>query len=98
VAEPSRNLPALLNDESLLEALAAAEHERWSHWQRYLHAQCEPGEDGSLIIPRELVARWTHQMSTPYAELSEKEKDSDREQVREYLSVLAWAFEREDRA
>ncbi len=84
---------ALLRDPRLLEELAAVEHERWSHWQRYLHAQCEPGADGSLTIPADQVRNWTRQLNTPYAELTEKEKDSDREQVERYLPVIAAAFE-----
>jgi hypothetical protein len=86
------SLAALQSDE-LLETLAAIEHERWSHWQRHLHAQCRPSADGSLAIPAELVARWSLQMSTPYAALSEKAKESDREQVRHYLAVIAAAIE-----
>jgi len=72
----------------LLEELAAAEHERWSHWQRYLHSRCERREDGSLVIPAELVARWERQMATPYAQLSAAEKQSDRDQVKKYLPIL----------
>lgn len=79
---------AALARKELLEALAAVEHERWSHWQRYLHSNCIPGDDGSLTIPTELVARWTAQMRTPYAELSEVAKESDREQVRATLEVI----------
>jgi len=83
---------AALAEKDLLEALAALEHERWSHWQRYLHSKCVPGEDGSLTIPADLVARWTGQMSTPYAELSETERESDREQVRRSLAVIVAAL------
>lgn len=79
---------AALGREDLLEALAALEHERWSHWQRYLHSKCIPGEDGSLTIPAELVTHWTAQISTPYADLSETEKESDREQVRQSLELI----------
>ena len=75
-----------LSDRSGVEVEAAVEHDRWSHWQRYLHAQCEPREDGSLVIPSELVARWARQMTTHYEDLSEEEKESDREQVR-----IRWA-------
>jgi hypothetical protein len=46
-----------------------------------------------LTIPAELVARWTDQLSTPYAELSEQEKESDREQVRRYLPAVAAALD-----
>lgn len=73
---------------SLLEQLASLEHERWAHWQRYVHDQCEKFPDGSLRIPAELVRRWESQIETPYDQLSEKEKESDREQVRRYLPLI----------
>ena len=80
----------------LLEPLAAIEHERWSHWQRYLHSKCIPqGSDGALLIPDELVRRWEKQINTPYAALTEKEKESDREQVRAYLPLIAEALSRQ---
>jgi hypothetical protein len=66
------------------EALAAIEHERWAHWQRYMHSKCTRMDDGSLLIPAESVTRWERQVATPYAELSEREKESDREQVDRY--------------
>ena len=74
--------------EGVVEKLAAIEHERWSHWQRYMHEKGVRAENGSLIIPAELVERWERQMSTAYADLDEGEKDSDREQVRKYLPVI----------
>ena len=48
-----------------LETIAAVEHERWAHWQNYLHNQCNVRDDGSLVIPPDLAARWAHQMGTP---------------------------------
>jgi hypothetical protein len=88
----SDDLPGVLEAAPVMEQLAAVEHERWSHWQRYLHSQCVPGGDGSLIIPAALVSRWTEQMSTDYADLTEAEKESDREQVRKYLLVIGSAL------
>jgi len=73
---------------SLIERLAAVEHERWCHWQRFLHSQCKRSIDGALVIPTELVARWERQIATSYEALTEKEKESDREQVRKYLPVI----------
>ena len=82
----------------LVEQLAAVEHERWSHWQRYVHSKCVRQPDGSLLIPAGLVARWEKQIDTKYAELDEQEKESDREQVRKYLPLIASALaERVDR-
>lgn len=83
----------MLESADLLDELAAVEHERWSHWQRYLHDQCRPGPDGSLTIPADQVRRWSTQMSTPYSELSDEERESDREQVRRYLPLIARALE-----
>jgi hypothetical protein len=84
--------------EELIEQLAAIEHERWADWQRYLHSKCERADtwdDGSLVIgggglviPAELVEHWERQIATPYAELTEAEKESDREQVRRYLHLV----------
>lgn len=74
--------------DGMLETLAATEHERWSHWQRYMHSKGTPQKDGSMLIPAELVQRWEQQMTTPYSELSDAEKDSDRDQVRKYLAIV----------
>lgn len=74
--------------EGIVEALAAIEHERWSHWQRYLHSKGFRQSDGSLILPADLVDRWERQILTPYDELGADEKESDREQVRIYLALI----------
>ena len=75
--------------KNLIEPLAAAEHSRWAHWQRYVHSSCIPhGDHGDLIIPANLVRRWEEQIQKPYSELSEKEKESDRDQVRKYLPII----------
>lgn len=82
----------VLQSESVVERLAAIEHERWAHWQKFVHDHCQRREDGSLVIPAELAARWQAQIETPYADLSEQEKDSDREQVQRYLSTIVEAL------
>lgn len=79
--------------DKLMERLAAIEHERWSHWQLYMHNKCERASDGSLVIPPELVAKWERQIATSYEHLNEAEKESDREQVRRYLSVVLEALD-----
>ena len=62
------------------EKLAALEHEQWAHWTAYMLEKLFPQLfDGSqAVYPSEDVKRWMVQIKTPYAELSEKEKDSDR--------------------
>lgn len=90
---PSKNdVQALLETPELMEKLAAIEHERWAHWQQYMHDLCQRAGDGSLIIPAQLAQRWQTQIDTPYEDLTESEKDSDREQVRRYLPVIGAAI------
>lgn len=74
--------------DAAIDRLADIEHERWSHWQKYMHEKGVRQEDGSMVIPADLVAQWDKQIETPFAELSEDEKDSDREQVRKYLPAV----------
>jgi len=80
--------------DDLVENLAAIEHARWSHWQRYLHGKCLPQSDGSLLIPADLVERWQRQMETPFEKLAEAEKESDRKQVQKYLPIIKAALRR----
>lgn len=82
------DLDSFLHTRTLLETVAAIEHVRWSHWQRYVHDQCTTLDDGSLVIPPHLATRWARQMATPYPQLSESEKESDREQAGEYLTAI----------
>lgn len=80
------------NGMPLLEELAAIEHERWAHWQRFMHNQADRRSDGSLMIPPDLVTKWERLIDTPYAKLTEKEKESDRDQVRRYLPTVVRAY------
>jgi len=74
--------------DALREELAAAQHEIWAHWMQYLFSVCVPATDGTVRIPVRFVEHWQHQIETPYADLSEHEKDSDREQADKILAVL----------
>ena len=76
----------------LIDELAAIEHERWSHWQRYMHSKGVRQADGSLVLPAELVERWERQAATDYDDLLDKEQESDREQVNRYLPIIAAAL------
>lgn len=78
--------------DEIIDGLANIEHERWAHWQRYMHSKCDQLPDGSLVIPHDLVTLWERQIATPYCELSEKEKESDREQVRKFLPTIVKAL------
>lgn len=73
---------------ALFEQLAAIEHQRWADWQAYFFSKCEQREDGALIVPAGYVNALLLQIATPYADLTEQEKESDREEVRRYWHLL----------
>lgn len=73
---------------AIIQTLAAIEHERWGHWQSYLHSKCIKRFDGSLTIPAHLVKRWERQINTPYADLSPTEQQSDIDQVMKYFDIV----------
>ena len=89
VEHASAARPAPTEDSDLREQLAEIEHRRWSDWQRYQHSMCERLEDGSLRIPADKVKHWERQIGTRYADLSEREKESDRHQVDRYWHLVA---------
>lgn len=74
--------------EAAIDRLASIEHERWAHWQSYMHSKAERRSDGSLILSASLVAQWSRQIETPYEALTYKERESDKEQVRRYLPTI----------
>lgn len=63
------------------EVLAEQAHIMWAHWMMYQFSMCEPCSDGSLLILPHHVERWRRQFNTPYADLTEQERESDREQA-----------------
>ena len=75
----------------LREALAAVSHEIWIHWMEYLMPKALKG-----AYDPETLARWQRQMATPYPELSEKEKESDRHQADKIMEAVknlsGWRF------
>ena len=69
-----------------LEYFAELEHIRWAKWQNYLHSFLVWNNDiQDWVLPHEKKEHWQSQINTPYQLLSEKEKDSDRDQVIPYL-------------
>ena len=88
-----------MSDPRDIETLADAEHESWGSWTRYMLPLIEKQLMESAWDDEELkylyeklngldcVKRWIRQHNTPYADLSEKEKESDRKVVREKLAA-----------
>jgi len=84
---PEEEKSSIANEE-LIEALADQEHASWARWMRYLFSQCEILSDGRVLIPSHLMGRWARQSTTPYAQLSEREKQSDRDEVMHILPII----------
>ena len=91
-----------MNEKEILEAFvekgADIEHDRWGRWQKYMFSKMVEEErfeegghfkTGNYILPKEFVERWFRQIDTPYSELSEPEKESDRKETRNYLPLIS---------
>lgn len=75
----------------LREHLADLAHDQWSGWMKYMFGKCRELPDGSLVIPPNLVARWTRQMSSEYRALPENERESDRVEADKMISRFEYA-------
>lgn len=87
----------LNNDDGLVELLSSYAHEAWSEWMLYLFNKCgavndltTPGKPvQNVTIQKDLVTRWWRQVNTHYANLTEAEKKSDREQARKIIHTFS---------
>jgi hypothetical protein len=70
------------------EKLAAYAHEAWSSWMKYMFSKSIQNLDGSITIPAPLVERWSFQMNTPYDQLPENMKPSDRDEADKMLKIV----------
>ena len=65
----------------LREHLAEIEHTQWAHWTRYMLDNLTP----------ENIDRWRRQVGTPYPDLTEAEKESDRFWADKIIAALEGA-------
>ena len=72
---PEKRLHTL---EEITEALADLEHLQWRRWTRYMLENMTP----------ENIERWQREIKTPYSQLSESERESDRKWARKVLVLL----------
>ena len=63
------------------ELIASIIHDIWCHWMNYLLDKVE-------VKDIEDYARWTRQRDTDYANLSEKEKESDCHQADKIITAI----------
>ena len=62
----------------IIEELAELEHKQWAHWTEYMLNNLE----------EENIKKWEKQIKTNYKELTEKEKNSDREWAEKTYNVI----------
>lgn len=61
----------------IIEELAELEHKQWAHWTKYMLDN----------LTFENMSRWRQQIEIPYSELTEKEKESDRDWARKAARI-----------
>jgi hypothetical protein len=69
-----------VNEES-----AEFAHWMWSKWMIWMFENGGEIKDGIWTMKKEKYERWQKQMNTSYKDLSEEEKQSDRDVVQEWL-------------
>lgn len=74
--------------KEVIEDLSDLEHESWSSWMKYLFSVSKKNDDGTVTIPKNKVERWKRQAETDYDDLTNKEKESDRKEVRKFMKVI----------
>lgn len=87
-----------MSDE-IVERVADEVHQVWCMWMEYMfkqgtHKQTTHAVFGKYspekvwVMPEDKLERWTRQMKTDYQDLSEEEKESDREIAQKYLDIV----------
>jgi hypothetical protein len=60
------------------EQLSELEHQQWAYWTRYMLDN----------LTLENIERWRRQIETPYAQLSDSEKSSDRRWADKVIELI----------
>jgi len=68
----------ILISKSTREKLSDLEHQQWAHWTKYMLDNLTP----------ENIKRWKEQIETPYNQLTDKEKDSDRAWADKVIEII----------
>lgn len=71
-----------------MEALADIQHDIWASWMEYQFSCGTFSPNGDWVMPAEKVKHWQRQISTKYEDLTNAEKESDREQVRKFEHLI----------
>ncbi len=72
--------------------MAALEHLRWSGWETYRESILEKGDRRKPEDPETHLERWKRLRETPYRDLTEAEKESDRVEARKTRDLIIVAL------
>jgi hypothetical protein len=76
----------ILQFESIVVEIEAEKlHNIWSHWMGYIFEVGNLDSDGNIVLNKDLVDRWKIQKETKYDDLTEEEKESDRNIVKKFM-------------
>ena len=83
--------------KEFVEKGANIEHERWARWQKYMFSKAQivlgnDDEENAIQIPIEYWKHWQKEIDTPYSDLNEETKESDRKETRNYIPLLQQAL------
>lgn len=78
-----------MNWDEMREKLAEFEHERWTNWMNYQSSHATLTSEERHPASGELYTeRWERLAKTPYSELTEQERQSDREIADWIIGIL----------
>jgi hypothetical protein len=75
-------------DNQIRENLAEYAHNAWAYWMQYMFSKMKFNPSRGLIMPAWAVDRWSRQTATEYKNLSEKEKESNRQEADKMIAIL----------
>jgi hypothetical protein len=82
-----QELESTLNTQPVIEALAEYAHRAWAGWTEWMFEKWDQTHSSGETFQ----TRWKRQIVTSYAELSEVEKDSDRQEARAMIAAIVAA-------
>lgn len=75
-------------EDPVVEVLSRLAHRQWVTWAEYMLNAIPPMNRPLNVEEGKYLTRWTRQIKTPYDELTEVEKESDRKWAREYFRIV----------